>query len=89
MELWYSKTKRTPKEPLMITRLYPNGKRKAFVLTYDDGVLQDVRLVLLLNRYGLKGTFNLNSLLMEREFATCTISTPAFTSAWSSSGGAE
>ena len=29
----------------MITRLYPNGKRKAFVLTYDDGVLQDVRLV--------------------------------------------
>lgn len=52
----------------MITRLYPHGKRKAFVLTYDDGVLQDVRLVLLLNKYGLKGTFNLNSLLMEREF---------------------
>ena len=52
----------------MVTRLYPNGKRKAFVLTYDDGVLQDVRLVLLLNKYGLKVTFNLNSLLMEREF---------------------
>ena len=52
----------------MVKRLYPNGKRKAFVLTYDDGVLQDVRLVLLLNKYGLKGTFNLNSLLMEREF---------------------
>lgn len=52
----------------MIRRCYPNGKTKAFVLTYDDGVLQDVRLVLLLNRYGLRGTFNLNSLLMEREF---------------------
>lgn len=52
----------------MITRCYPNGKKKAFVLTYDDGVLQDVRLVLLLNKYGLRGTFNLNSLLMEREF---------------------
>ena len=52
----------------MVKRLYPNGKTKAFVLTYDDGVLQDVRLVLLLNRYGLKGTFNLNSVLMEREF---------------------
>ena len=52
----------------MIKRCYPNGKRKAFVLTYDDGVLQDVRLVLLLNKYGLKGTFNLNSQLMEREF---------------------
>ena len=53
----------------MIRKCYPNGKKKAFVLTYDDGVLQDVRLVLLLNRYGLKGTFNLNSVLMEREFA--------------------
>ena len=52
----------------MVRKCYPNGKKKAFVLTYDDGVLQDVRLVLLLNRYGLKGTFNLNSLLMEREF---------------------
>ena len=53
----------------MVKKCYPEGKKKAFVLTYDDGVLQDVRLVLLLNRYGLKGTFNLNSLLMEREFA--------------------
>ena len=52
----------------MVRKCYPNGKKKAFVLTYDDGVLQDVRLVLLLNRYGLKGTFNLNSLLMEQEF---------------------
>ena len=49
-------------------KLYPQGKKKAFVLTYDDGVLQDVRLVLLLNRYGLKGTFHLNSRLMEQEF---------------------
>lgn len=53
---------------MMVRKCYPNGKKKAFVLTYDDGVLQDVRLVLLMNRYGLKGTFNLNSLLMEREF---------------------
>lgn len=50
-------------------KLYPNGKRKAFNITYDDGVLQDVRFVALLNRYGLKGTFNLNSQLMEEEFA--------------------
>ena len=52
----------------MVKRCWPQGKQKAFVLTYDDGVLQDVRLVLLLNRYGLKGTFNLNSRLMEQEF---------------------
>jgi hypothetical protein len=31
-------------------------------------VLQDIRFVELLNRYGLKGTFNLNSELMEQEF---------------------
>ena len=52
----------------MIRKLYPNGKKKAFNVTYDDGVLQDIRFVELLNKYGLKGTFNLNSGLMEREF---------------------
>lgn len=52
----------------MIRRLYPGGKAKAFNITYDDGVIQDIRFVLLMNKYGLKGTFNLNSQLMEREF---------------------
>lgn len=49
--------------------LFPGGKRKAFNITYDDGVLQDGRFVALLNKYGVKGTFNLNSALMEEEFA--------------------
>ena len=52
----------------MITKLYPDGKAKAFNVTYDDGVLQDIRFVALLNKYNLKGTFNLNSGLMENEF---------------------
>ena len=39
----------------MIKKLYPQGKPKAFVVTYDDGVLQDRPFVALLNRYGLKG----------------------------------
>lgn len=52
----------------MIRKLYPEGKTKAFSLSYDDGVEQDVRLVKLLNQYGLKGTFNLNSGLMLQEF---------------------
>ena len=52
----------------MIKKLYPGGKAKAFNITYDDGVLQDVRFVELMNQYGLKGTFNLNSELMETEF---------------------
>lgn len=52
----------------MITKLFPNGKAKSFNVTYDDGVLQDVRFVELLNKYNLKGTFNINSGLMENEF---------------------
>ena len=38
-----------------------NGKKKAVTFSFDDGVEQDIRLVDMLNRYGLKATFNLNS----------------------------
>ena len=38
-----------------------SGKLKAVTFSYDDGVTQDIRLVELLNQYGLKATFNLNS----------------------------
>ena len=37
------------------------NKRKAVTFSYDDGVTQDIRLIELLNKYGLKCTFNLNS----------------------------
>lgn len=50
-------------------RRYPGGKDRAFNITYDDGVTQDLRFVELMNRYGLKGTFNLNSELMKTGFA--------------------
>ncbi len=43
------------------------GKRKAVTFSYDDGVTQDLRLIEMLNRYGLKGTFNLNSELLGRK----------------------
>lgn len=36
-------------------------KMKAITFSYDDGVIQDRRLVPLLDKYGLKATFNLNS----------------------------
>ena len=39
---------------------FPNGLMKALTLSYDDGTEQDVQLVEIMNRYGLKGTFNLN-----------------------------
>ncbi len=38
-----------------------SGKMKAVTFSFDDGVLQDIRLIELLNKYGLKATFNLNS----------------------------
>ena len=37
------------------------GKLKAVTFSFDDGVTQDIRLINILNRYGLKATFNLNS----------------------------
>lgn len=40
---------------------FPDFKRKALTLSYDDDDLHNRRLVEILNRYGLKGTFNLNS----------------------------
>lgn len=52
----------------MIRKLYPRGKRKAFNISYDDGVVQDICFVQLLNQYGLKGTFNLNYGLMRQNF---------------------
>jgi peptidoglycan-N-acetylglucosamine deacetylase len=41
--------------------MFPRGKMKALTLSYDDGVEQDRKLVEILNRYGIKATFNLNS----------------------------
>lgn len=41
-----------------------NGKKKAVTFSFDDGVTQDVRLIEILNKYGLKGTFNINSGLL-------------------------
>ena len=35
--------------------------RKALTFSYDDGNEQDVRLIALFDRYGMKATFNLNS----------------------------
>lgn len=37
------------------------GKNKAFTLSFDDGILQDIRMAELLNKYGLKATFNVNT----------------------------
>ena len=46
---------------------YPGGKHKALTMSYDDGKKQDRRLVEIFNRYGIRGTFNLNSGLWDRD----------------------
>ncbi|MBR0484710.1 MAG: polysaccharide deacetylase family protein, partial [Oscillospiraceae bacterium] len=41
--------------------MIPEQFRKAVTFSYDDGNLQDIRLVKLFNQYQVKCTFNLNS----------------------------
>ena len=38
--------------------------KKALTFSFDDGITQDIRMIELLNKYGLKSTFNLNSELL-------------------------
>ncbi len=40
---------------------FPGGKHKVLTMSYDDGRLEDRRLVSIFNKYGIRGTFNLNS----------------------------
>ena len=46
---------------------FPGGLARALTLSYDDGVDQDIRLIEIMNRHGIKGTFNLNSGLIAPE----------------------
>ena len=50
-------------EPKVIYTCFPGGKHKVLTMSYDDGRLEDRRLVELFNRYGIRGTFNLNGRL--------------------------
>ena len=49
--------------PRYVFLRFPDGKLKAVTFSYDDGVRQDIRLVEILDKYGLKGTFNVNTLM--------------------------
>ncbi len=48
-------------------KTYKNGLCKAVTFSYDDGVMQDKRLVEIFNKYGIKCTFNLNYGLLDEE----------------------
>ena len=45
--------------------VYPNGNHKALIMSYDDGLDDDIALAQLFDRYGIIGTFNLNSGLLD------------------------
>lgn len=47
-----------------ILMCFPKGRHKALTMSYDDGRFADRRLVDMFNRYGLKGTFHINSGLL-------------------------
>ena len=46
---------------------FPEGKAKALTMSYDDGKLEDIRLLEIFNKYGIKGTFNLNYGEMQKD----------------------
>ena len=50
-----------PKSAIPIEMLFPEGKNKALILSYDDGAIQDRELVKLMKKFHLIGTFHLNS----------------------------
>ena len=41
--------------------VFPDFKQKALTLSYDDGVIFDKKLIEIMQKHGLKGTFNINS----------------------------
>ena len=44
----------------VIYTCFPEGKHKVLTMSYDDGRLEDRRLLEIMNAYGIRGTFNLN-----------------------------
>ena len=46
---------------------FPGGKHKVLTMSYDDGKIDDYRLVSIFNKNGIKGTFHLNSQLPMKE----------------------
>lgn len=50
---------------MKVYHCFPGGKAKALTMSYDDGKHADERLVSIFNKYGIRGTFNLNYGLMD------------------------
>lgn len=48
-------------------KLFCNGKQKAATFSFDDGTVQDIKVIEIFRKYGIKGTFNLNSGIMNED----------------------
>ena len=48
-------------EETFVNFSYPDGKYKSLIMSYDDGVVDDIRLISLFDKNDIIGTFNLNS----------------------------
>ena len=46
---------------------FPGFRNKAVTISYDDGVFQDERLISIMRKYGMKGTFNIPSAYMDND----------------------
>lgn len=45
---------------IKIYKAFPGGKHKVLTMSYDDGKFADRKLISIFNKYGIRGTFNLN-----------------------------
>ena len=71
----------------MLLMRYPQGKTKAVTLSYDDGITQDIRLIEIMQKNGLKGTFNVNAgLISENDTACGKMSSSQMSKLYSSTG---
>jgi len=48
----------------LLFNLFPGGLSKALTMSYDDGQKYDIRLAGIFDQYGIKGTFHLNSSML-------------------------
>lgn len=65
-EAWYADDYLWSIHPDHFTHFtFPGGLMKVLAMSYDDGVIQDIRLARLFTKYGIKGTFHINSGIMD------------------------
>ncbi len=46
---------------------FKGGKKNVITTSYDDGTYADIRLIEIFNKYGIKGTFNINSKIINNK----------------------